>query len=218
MKKTHDLSQSNSVAHDYMKVLRNVVTQNNRERFRLNVKKLGMMLGFELSKSLSYSNERIETPLEEMDHPGISDDVVVITILRAGLPLHEGIVEVFPECDQGFVSAYRKHEDDGFRIELEYVACPSIEGKVLILNDPMLATGRSMIDTWKMLLQFGQPKHTHIVSVIASEEGVSYVQDNAPGDYDLWVGAIDSKLNENKYIVPGLGDAGDLAFGPKLQH
>lgn len=202
-----------------MRQLRDINTQTSREHFRRNVEKIGQVIGYEISKKLDYKTESIDTPLAAMDQNALADEIVVVTILRAGLPLHNGILEVFPEADNGFISAYRKHDENGgFTIEVEYVACPEISNKVLILNDPMLATGRSFINAWEALLKLGKPKSVHVAAVIASEEGLAYIQENAPSEFDLWVAAVDPELNPDKYIVPGLGDAGDLAFGTKAQH
>lgn len=202
-----------------MRQLRDVNRQTSREHFRKNVEKIGQVIAYEISKKIDYKTEGIDTPLGTIEQNALADEIVVVTILRAGLPLHNGILEVFPEADNGFISAYRKHKKNGeFTIEVEYVACPDIAGKVLILNDPMLATGQSFINAWKALLELGKPKSVHVAAVIASEEGIAYIKENAPSEFDLWVAAVDPELNAEKYIVPGLGDAGDLAFGNKAQH
>jgi uracil phosphoribosyltransferase len=213
----HNLSASPSAIDNYMYELRSVEVQNDREKFRNNIQKIGRAIGYEISKTLAFNKTTVQTPLKEHVQSIIEDEVVVVTILRAGLPLHEGILDVFPQADNGFISAYRKHDGDDFVIEVEYVACPSLENKVLILNDPMLATGQSFINAWKALSQFGKPKRVILAAVIGSEEGVQYIQKEAEDSFDLWVAAIDPVLNDQKYIVPGLGDAGDLAFGTKIQ-
>ena len=219
MSHIHILSKQKSAANLFMRQLRDIGAQKSRANFRSNIEKIGQIIGYEISKTLDYNEVEIATPLAKMNQDVLADEVVVVTILRAGLPLHNGILEVFPEADNGFISAYRKdNEQGGFTIEVEYVACPDITGKVLILNDPMLATGRSFINAWEALLKMGTPKSTHIAAVIGSEEGVAYIKEHAPSDYQLWVAAVDPELNADKYIVPGLGDAGDLAFGTKLQH
>ena len=217
MKEVNILSASRSVVDNYMNQLRNVELQNDREKFRTAIRRIGRVIGYELSKSLEYETKQIRTPLDNHSQPTISDQIVVITILRAGLPLHEGLLDIFPDAENGFISAYRKHEGEEFHIEVDYVACPNLENKVLILNDPMLATGQSFINAWKALQEYGKPKSVHLAAVIGSEEGVSYISENALSDYKLWVGGGDPILNKQKYIVPGLGDAGDLAFGNKLQ-
>lgn len=217
MTQIHNLSASPSAVDNYMYELRSVEVQNDREKFRNNIQKIGRAIGYEISKTLAFTKTTVQTPLKEHVQTVIEDEVVVVTILRAGLPLHEGILDVFPQADNGFISAYRKHDGDDFVIEVEYVACPSLENKVLILNDPMLATGQSFINAWKALSQFGKPKRVILAAVIGSEEGVQYIQKEAEDSFDLWVAAIDPVLNDQKYIVPGLGDAGDLAFGTKIQ-
>lgn len=217
MTQIHNLSASPSAIDNYMYELRSVEVQNDREKFRNNIQKIGRAIGYEISKTLAFNKTTVQTPLKEHVQSIIEDEVVVVTILRAGLPLHEGILDVFPQADNGFISAYRKHDGDDFVIEVEYVACPSLENKVLILNDPMLATGQSFINAWKALSQFGKPKRVILAAVIGSEEGVQYIQKEAEDSFDLWVAAIDPVLNDQKYIVPGLGDAGDLAFGTKIQ-
>lgn len=197
--------------------LRDVHLQQGQAGFRQNIRNVGRVIGYELSQTLSYGVKEIETPLRKHQQHRQQDQVVVITILRAGLAMHEGILDVFPEAENGFISAYRKHHEDGsFHIEVEYVACPDLTDKVLVLNDPMLATGGSFLNALSALEEYGKPKTIHLAAVIASEEGVKHVIDNGP-EMHLWVGAIDPELNADKYIVPGLGDAGDLAFGPKLQ-
>ncbi len=197
--------------------LRSVKIQGDKEKFRNNIQKIGRAIGFEISKTLAYEQMTVKTPLKEHVQQVVGDDIVVVTILRAGLPLHQGILDVFPHAENGFISAYRKHSADDFVIEVEYVACPSIEGKVLILNDPMLATGQSFINAWKALLTYGKPKRVVLAAVISSKEGIEFIKKEALDSFDLWVAAIDPDLNEQKYIVPGLGDAGDLAFGTKVQ-
>ena len=213
----HNLSEAPTALDNYMFELRNIEVQNDREKFRNNIQKIGRAIGYEISKTLKYKNTMVQTPLKAHRQNVLEDEVVVVTILRAGLPLHQGILDVFPQADNGFISAYRKHDGDKFEIGVEYVACPSLEGKVVILNDPMLATGRSFINAWKALVQYGKPKRVILAAVIGSEEGVEYIKAEAEDSFDLWVAAIDPTLDDHKYIVPGLGDAGDLAFGTKEQ-
>lgn len=213
----NDLSKLPSVVNNYMHDLRNVKVQADRERFRNNVRRIGRVIGLELSKSLRYEKREISTPLAKLDQTVLSSRLVVVTVLRAGLPLHEGLLDVFPEAENGFISAYRKHTGSSFSIDVGYVACPNPNGKVLILSDPMLATGQSFIAAWQALLEYGTPEKVVLAAVIASAEGVKYIQKHAPSEFELWVGVIDPELNEKKYIVPGLGDAGDLSFGEKLQ-
>ncbi|MEQ9188479.1 MAG: uracil phosphoribosyltransferase [Cryomorphaceae bacterium] len=218
MNQIHNLSERDSVIHDFMERLRNVSKQTNRSLFRQNIRSIGRFIGYEVSKTLGYKTIDIQTPLARHEQRVTMDEIVVVTVLRAGLPLHEGILDAFPEAENGFISAYRKHEGDSFSIEVKYVACPDLTDKVVIINDPMLATGSSMITAWEVLRQYGEPKRVILAAVIASEEGVSYVRDHALGAFDLWIAAVDKELNEQKYIVPGLGDAGDLSYGEKLQH
>jgi len=214
----HELSASPSVVDDYMRQLRSIDIQQDRSRFRENIRKIGRVAAYEISKTLQFGQTVVQTPLASHAQRQLEDKLVVITVLRAGLPLHEGILDVFPEAENGFVSAYRCHHDDGsFHIEVGYVACPDLHDKVLIINDPMLATGQSFLNVLAALEKYGRPKGIHLVAVIASREGVDYLSPKIPFGTHIWVAAIDPGLNAHKYIVPGLGDAGDLAFGPKLQ-
>ncbi|MEX2595802.1 MAG: uracil phosphoribosyltransferase [Salibacteraceae bacterium] len=214
----HNLSSERSIVDHYMEMLRSVDLQNDREQFRANIKRIGAILGYEISKELEYETKEIKTPMSKMSHPFLSDRVVIITILRAGIPMHEGVLNTFPKAECGFISALRKHNESGFHIELEYLACPDLTGKILILNDPMLATGQSFITALDALKKFGLPKRTILTAVIASEDGIINLKDRLTHPFDLWVAAIDPELNKKKYIVPGLGDAGDLSFGTKLQN
>jgi uracil phosphoribosyltransferase len=215
----NNLSIKNGVIHEYMRYLRDINLQKNRELFRLNLSKVGVLLGVEISKQLSYTTASVTTPLGEIDQKRLADQPVIISVLRAGLPLHQGLLSVFPEAESGFIAAYRKHIDGGeaFEIDAQYTACPDLEGKTLILNDPMLATGQSFLTAIEVLKAFGKPKHLHLAAVIGSEEGVRNIEKTLIEPFNLWIGAIDPGLNTSKYIVPGLGDAGDLAFGEKLQ-
>jgi uracil phosphoribosyltransferase len=212
-----NLSQTNSIAGSFIAEMRDVNRQNDRLRFRRNMERLGEILGYELSKKLDYETLDVETPLGIAPCPVPKHPLVLATILRAGLPLHQGLLNYFDQAENAFISAYRKHHKDGsFDIHLEYLSCPSLEGKTLILADPMLATGASMVLAAKQLLAMGQPAAIHFVTAIAAMPGVEYVQRNFP-QASLWTGAIDEELTAKSYIVPGLGDAGDLAFGEKLQ-
>lgn len=198
--------------------LRDSDIQKDGDRFRENIRRIGRIIGYEISKQLEYSHKSVNTPLAIKEQRFLQDKVVSTTILRAGLPLHEGILSAIPIAENGFVSAYRKHDQDGnFHIEVGYVACPDLTGKILILNDPMLATGSSFVNALHALSEFGKPKSIHIAAVIASQEGIDRLLKELPQEVQFWIGAIDPQLDENKYIVPGLGDAGDLAFGEKLQ-
>lgn len=198
--------------------LRDVNIQSNPDVFRENIRRIGRILGYEISKTLEYVQGEVQTPLAMHQQPRLKSEVVVITILRAGLPLHDGILSAMPWAENGFISAYRKHREDGsFDIEVGYVACPDLKDKVVILNDPMLATGSSFINAIKALESYGQPKAIHLAAVIASSFGIDSLLKATDPDIKLWVAAIDPELNDRKYIVPGLGDAGDLAFGQKVQ-
>ncbi len=185
-------------------------------RFRRNLERIAEIIAYEISKTLDYTVEEVPTPLGIAPTEVITDKVVLGTILRAGLPFHQGFLNYFDRAENAFVSAYRKYKDVvKFDIHIEYIASPSINGKTLILNDPMLATGGSMELSYKALLTKGTPAKTHIVSAIASQAAVDYLDKHLPADATLWVAAIDPEINEHSYIVPGLGDAGDLAYGEK---
>lgn len=210
------LSEQNSIVNRFIAELRDISIQNDRARFRRNLERIGEIAAYEISKTLPYHSKDFTTPLgvAPMDVP--SEQPVVATILRAGLPLHQGVLNYFDHADNAFISAYRKHHKDGsFEISLEYVAAPSLDGRIVILTDPMLATGQSMVMTYKAMLERGVPSHTHVVSVIASSLGVEYVKKHLSSNITLWIGAVDEELTAQSYIVPGLGDAGDLAYGEK---
>lgn len=216
----HDASEKNSVLQVFLAELRNLKIQKDRLRFRRNIERIGEVLAYELSKTLDYKSQTIETPLGPHTCQSIDDAVVLCSILRAGVPLHHGLLNYFDRADNAFISAYRHHKDnpEDFEIIVEYLACPNLEGKTLILADPMLATGQSLVATFQALKPFGTPKQVHLVSVIGAKEGVAYVSSHFPKSTHLWIAAIDEQLNSKGYIVPGLGDAGDLAYGEKLQH
>jgi uracil phosphoribosyltransferase len=212
-----NLSEHNSIANQYIAELRDVNIQTDAMRFRRNLERLGEILAYEISKTLDYEATEVETPLGIAEGKIMKEQIVLATILRAGLPMHTGMLNYFDKAQNAFISAYRKHHKDGtFDINLEYVSCPNIDGKVLILCDPMLATGASMDLTAKQLLEFGKPKKLHIVTAIASSYGLNYMKRMQP-KADIWIGALDEELTAKSYIVPGLGDAGDLSFGPKVQ-
>ena len=213
-----NLQENPSLASKYMAELRNVNVQTDRMRFRRNVHRIGQIMAYEISKTIAYTKTAVTTPLGTAYCDTVGSDVVIATILRAGLPLHEGLLSFFDNAENAFVSAYRKYREgtDEFDIHIEYLASPSIEGKTLILADPMLATGSSMELALKALLTKGNPAHIHVVSVIASRQAVDFIAGKLPTDRTtLWVAAIDDELNAHSYIVPGLGDAGDLAYGEK---
>ena len=211
------LNQQNSIANTFVAEIRDHVIQKDRLRFRRNMERLGEIFAYEISKKLTYQNKEVETPLGASSEKLPTDDIVLGTILRAGLPFHTGLLNYFDHADNAFVSAYRRHHKDGtFEIQLEYQSCPDLQDKVLVLADPMLATGASMHIALQHLVKHGQPKAVHIVTAIASRIGLDYVQRLYPKAY-FWIGALDEELTAKSYIVPGLGDAGDLAFGSKLQ-
>jgi len=213
----HILSESNSILNQFIAEIRDVEVQNDRMRFRRNLERIGEIAAVEISKVLPYTLKDVTTPLGIAQVPVLAEQPVVATILRAGLPLHQGVLNYFDHADNAFVSAYRKHHKDGsFEIHLDYLSSPSLENRILILADPMLATGSSIVVTFKAMLERGKPKHTHIVAALASTEGVEYVKKHLPEEVTIWIAAIDDELTAQGYIVPGLGDAGDLAYGVKL--
>jgi len=209
-------SLKNSVLNSFIAQIRDKNIQKDAMRFRKNIERIGEILAYELSKKLSFSKKTIVTPLGEKQMSLIDEKIVLCSILRAGLPLHQGVLNVFDEAENAFISAYRKHYKKDFTIKVEYFASPSLQDKTLILIDPMLATGSSMVAVYEALKKHGIPKKIHIISVIGSLQGVEYIQKYLPEDTELWISAIDDKLNDKGYIIPGLGDAGDLAFGNKL--
>ena len=197
--------------------MRDADIQREPMRFRRNMERVGELLAYELSHKLKYVEETVETPLGEKQMFVLHEEPVIASILRAGLPLHQGVLNYFDQADSAFISAYRKHKNkEEYDILIEYLASPNIEMKDLILCDPMLATGRSMVNAYKALLLYGKPRMVHIVSAIASEEALVYVKKNMPMNTEIWVAAVDEDLTAQSYIVPGLGDAGDLAFGAKI--
>jgi uracil phosphoribosyltransferase len=213
----HLLSKNHSIVNQFIAELRDISVQNDRMRFRRNLERIGEIAALEISRTLPYGLREVTTPLGIAPVMVPSEQPVVGTILRAGLPLHQGLLNYFDHADNAFISAYRKHHKDGsFEISLEYVSTPPLDGRILILADPMLATGASIVTTYKAILERGKPKHTHIVAALGSTSGVEYVKRHLPEEVDLWIGAIDEELTAQSYIVPGLGDAGDLAYGEKL--
>lgn len=216
----HHLLEKNSVANQFIAQLRDVTIQGDRMRFRRNIERLGEIMGYELSKELHYENREVKTPLGTSHVNLPAEEIVLCSILRAGLPLHNGLLNYFDEAENSFISAYRHHpdNDEKFEILVEYLASPSLMNKTLILADPMLATGRSFVNVMKALESMGQPAKIHLVSVIGAREGIEYIASEFPEETHLWIATIDEKLNDKGYIVPGLGDAGDLCFGTKMQH
>lgn len=214
---TFILSEHQSIANQFVAELRDVNVQNDRMRFRRNLERIGEVLAYEISKTLNYVEKEVETPLGIAKVQVVENEVVLGTILRAGLPMHQGLLNYFDSADNAFISAYRMHHKDGtFEINVEYVSCPSLENKTLILCDPMLATGASIDLAIKALSDYGKPQQIHVVTAIASTYGLNYIRRLHPA-VKLWLGAQDDELTARSYIVPGLGDAGDLSYGSKLQ-
>ena len=216
----HHLLKEKSIAGKFVAQLRDIEVQKDRMRFRRNIERLGEILGYELSKSLKFSAKNIKTPLGNAEIQLPENEIVVSSILRAGLPLHNGLLNYFDDAENSFISAYRHHpnNDENFEIVVEYLASPSLEGKTLILADPMLATGRSFVNVMEALKQMGTPKEIHLVAIIGAEDGIAHVTEEFPEDAKLWIATIDKELNDRGYILPGLGDAGDLCYGGKMQH
>lgn len=213
-----NLSEHSSLAQVYLKELRDVNIQKDRFRFRKNLERLGQIMAYEISKSLPFSLEEVKTPLGISPISVPSVQPVLISIMRAGVPYFQGFVSFFDHADCAFVGAYRGHhaKDFSFEIELDYVAAPSLEGRTILLIDPMLATGKSIIKAVDALKKWGEPEAIHLACVIASPEGIDWIESRLP-QADIWTCAIDRELNDHFYIVPGLGDAGDLAYGPKRE-
>lgn len=221
MIETINFSKTNSVINRFMAELRDTDYQKNRLLFRNNLHRIGMCMAYEISKRLNYSPEKVVTPLGTATENVPADQIVLGTIFRAGLPFHQGFLDIFDKAENAFVSAYRYYRDKECRqvdVHIEYIAAPDLTGKTLIIADPMLATGESMELGYHAFLTKGTPAKVHVASVIASQEGVEYVRKAFPADRTtLWCAAIDPELNEHSYIVPGLGDAGDLSFGEKIK-
>lgn len=214
----HYISEQNSILNHFLTQLRDVNIQKDSMRFRKNIERIGEIMAYELSKKLEYKDIAVQTPLGIKHTTTISENIVLCSILRAGLALHQGFMNFFDDAENGFVSAYRHHynNDDEFEILVEYKATPTFNNKSLILIDPMLATGQSLVAVLNKLLVDHNPKQIHIAVVIAVPEGIKYLEENLPENCHLWVASLDEKLNEKNYIIPGLGDAGDLAYGNKL--
>jgi uracil phosphoribosyltransferase len=212
-----NLSDQSSLITQWISELRDVQIQTDRMRFRRNLERIGEIAAYEISKVLDYEEKEVQTPLGTSVCDVLKEQPVLATILRAGLPLHQGLLNYFDKADNAFISAYRKHNRDGsFEISLEYVSCPELENRVVIISDPMLATGSSLVKTIQYLREEGHPREIHVVVAIACTVGIEYVQRSEP-NIKLWCGAIDEELTAKGYIVPGLGDAGDLSFGVKVQ-
>ncbi|MHA4844076.1 uracil phosphoribosyltransferase [Flavitalea antarctica] len=212
-----NLSDQYSLLSNWVSEIRSLQVQTDRMRFRRNLERIGEVAAFEISKVLEFEEKEIQTPLGTSVCKLLKEQPVLATILRAGLPLHQGLLNYYDKADNAFISAYRKHNRDGsFEISLDYVSCPELENRVVIIADPMLATGSSLVKTIQFLREEGRPKEIHIVVAIACTVGIEYVQRSEP-NVKIWCGAIDEELTAKGYIVPGLGDAGDLAFGTKVQ-
>ena len=214
----HHLEETKSILNKFISEIRDITVQKDALRFRRNIERIGEILGYELSKNLSYASANIETPLGTKNIQLPNNNIVLCSILRAGLPLHQGLLNYFDSAENAFISAYRHHpnNDAAFEIVVEYFASPSIDNKTLLLADPMLATGQSLVAVYEGMKKHGTPKEIHIVCVIGSTAGIEFVKNHFPQNTHLWIAAIDNELNDKGYIVPGLGDAGDLAFGAKL--
>lgn len=213
------LNEQNTIANQFLAELRDINLQKDRARFRRNLERLGEIMAYEVSKDLSYSSLSIQTPLMQTEVKIPTEHPVLVAVLRAALPFYQGFLNIFDQSDSGFAGAYRKEADnkqEDLEIEFLYQATPSLENRTIIVVDPMLATGKSFIKTIQNLKRHGIPKMVHVVSVIASPEGVAYINQNLDIPFKIWTCALDQGLNEKYYILPGLGDAGDLCFGEKL--
>lgn len=211
------LNTHNSVVNQYLKELRSVDTQKDSMRFRHNIERISQLMAYEISKELSYQTEQVQTPLGIADVNVVADQLVIATVFRAGLPMHTGFLNIFDKAESGFVSAFRKYIDnEHFEIHTEYLASPDLTGKTLIITDTMLATGSSMYVAHQALLRNGKPRRVILASVLGTQHAIDYLQNQLGDSVELWIAAVDPKLNEHSYIVPGLGDAGDLAYGDKL--
>jgi len=211
------LDTKNSLLNKFISEIRDVSIQKDSMRFRKNIERIGEILAYELSQSLDYQNKVVTTPLGTKIVQVPKNDIVLCSILRAGLPLHTGLLNYFDDAENAFISAYRKHiSDTEFEIKVEYFASPSLEGKTLILADPMLATGQSIISVFEGLKNHGTPKEIYLACVIGSSQAIELIKKHFPSTTKLWIATVDNKLNDKGYIIPGLGDAGDLAFGKKL--
>ena len=209
------LSEQSSIANHFLSELRDAALQKDRMRFRRNMERLGEILAYEVSKQLSYVPQIVRTPLGKTSISLLKEYPVLITILRAGIPLHQGFLNVFDQSDSGFIGAYRNEGKTAITVNIDYMSVPPLEGKCVVLIDPMLATGRSILDAQKLLQTKGTPSHVYIVSVVAAPEGLRLLKENLTLPYSLWTCAVDEQLNSSFYIVPGLGDAGDLSYGIK---
>lgn len=213
----NNLGKKNTIFNHFISEIRDVNIQFDSMRFRRNIERIGEVFAYEISKEMDYSNKNITTPLGISSESLMIESPVLATILRAGIPLHQGLLNYFDNSDSAFISAYRKHtKGNAFEIKIEYMSSPDLNDKIVILCDPMIASGTSMVMAMEAILSKGIPKHIHVVGVIASSEGLEYLKANSPiKEYTIWIGAEDTKMNNQSYIIPGLGDAGDLAYGEK---
>ena len=214
----HHLSEKHSLLSNWIAEIRDVTIQNDRMRFRRNLERIGEVAAYEMSKLMPTIVKKTTTPLGIHDSKVLAEQPVLATILRAGLPLHQGMLNYFDKADNAFISAYRKHHDNGsFEISIEYLSCPDLNNRVLIVSDPMLATGASLVQTIQAITKQHTPKEIHIVVAIASKKGIETVEAALGKNIPIWCGDMDESLNDKSYIIPGLGDAGDLAYGTKMQ-
>ena len=213
----YNLSEEPSIISQYLSEIRDVEIQKDPMRFRSNLERIASVLGYEASKKMKYINHEVQTPLGISNEVKIADNPVLITILRAGLAMHNGLLDTFDRCESAFVSAYRSHTSkEEFSIEVEYLAAPNLDERVWIISDPMLASGNSMVEVYKALLKFGKPKKVIVIVSIATPQSIKLVENELPQNTDIWTAAVDPELTSESYIVPWLGDAGDLAFGVKV--
>jgi uracil phosphoribosyltransferase len=210
------LNKQPSIANQYLLELRDQSIQQDRERFRRNIERLGELMAYEISRKLEYQTKSVQTPLGSSDIQVLKEKPILITVLRAGLPYFNGFQNYFGQSDCGFIGAYRKESSENLTIKLDYLATPTIEGRIVILIDPMLATGQSVIKSVNALVGHGTPSHLYVAALVAAPEGVKHLNENLKIKFDVWTWALDEKLNEQFYIVPGLGDAGDLSYGEKI--
>lgn len=214
----HHLSEKHSLISNWIAELRDVQIQKDRMRFRRNIERIGEVIAYEMSKEMAHKIVNTTTPLGTHASKVLNEQPVIATVLRAGLPMHQGMLNYFDKADNAFISAYRKHHPDGsFEISIEYLSCPDLNNRILIIVDPMLATGASLVETIQAITKTQKPKEIHIAVAIASKKGIETVQAALGKDTPIWCGDIDDVLNDKSYIVPGLGDAGDLAYGTKMQ-
>lgn len=214
----HHLSEKHSLISNWIAELRDVEIQKDRMRFRRNIERIGEVIAYEMSKEMAHKIINTTTPLGTHSSKVLQEQPVIATVLRAGLPMHQGMLNYFDKADNAFISAYRKHHPDGsFEISVEYLSCPDLNNRILIIADPMLATGASLVETIQAITKIQKPKEIHIAVAIASKKGIETVQAALGHDTPIWCGDIDDVLNDKSYIVPGLGDAGDLAYGTKMQ-